>query len=134
MKNIILSASYDLYAAHKLYRDDWSLDKNRDVFGHCSDLHGHQYKIEVNLSGSINENTGMLINGYDVDRIIKETVLKEADHKYLNDLQFFQEHQPTVEWIAYWAYTKLKKAFPENCHLTSVRVYETPTLFAQYSE
>lgn len=132
---IDLVSSYDICAAHKLYRDDWSKDKNRQVFGHCAQLHGHQYKLEVTLSGPISDETGMLINGYDVDKIIREKLFNQIDHKYLNDdIPFFKQYQPTAEWIAVWAFRELKSVFPEGVVLKNIKIYETPSLFAQYSE
>lgn len=130
---IQLSSSYDICAAHKLYRSDWNEKKNRDVFGHCCDLHGHQYKFVIVLEGKINSETGMLINGYETDRIVQEKLLSQVDHKYLNDdISFFKDKLPTAEWIAYWAFHELKDAFPSHVKLKSVRIYETPELYASY--
>ena len=131
---ISLSASYDIYAAHRLHRPDWSEKKNRAVYGNCADLHGHQYKIEITLEGEINPDTGMLINGYDVDGIFRKKILKKIDHKYLNkDVPFFKKNPPTAEWIAAWVFGELQSLFPQRCCLTKVRVYETPNLYAEFS-
>ena len=131
---MLLSCAYDIYAAHQLSRADWDDAKNRSVFGHCANLHGHQYKLEVNLEGTLDNDSGMMVNGYEVDRIIKEKVLSLLDHQFINDVDpFFKTHLTTVEWISFWIFEKLKSAFPANCSLKSIRLYETPNLFATYA-
>lgn len=130
---ISLTSSYDICAAHQLRRSDWNEKKNRAVFGHCADLHGHQYKVEITLVGEINPDTGMLINGYDVDQIFKKKIIEKIDHKYLNkDVSFFKKNLPTAEWIVVWVFGELKKAFPVGIILKQVRVYETPNLYAEF--
>ncbi|MDO8519804.1 MAG: 6-carboxytetrahydropterin synthase [Deltaproteobacteria bacterium] len=131
---IALTTSYDICAAHKLWNKAWDETKNRAAFGHCADLHGHQYKLEVTLTGEISPDTGMLLNGHEIDRIIRDKILTRMDHKYLNDdIPFFKEHQPTAEWIAVWVFEELKGAFQVNCRLVRIRVYETPSLYAEYA-
>ncbi len=130
---IRLSGSYDICAAHQLYREDWTADKNKEVFGHCANVHGHQYRLEIIVEGSIHPETGMLINGYDMDGIVKECIMNRIDHKFLNkDEPFFADHLPTAEWIAVWAFQTLKPAFPKHVKLARVRIYETPSLYAEY--
>ena len=109
---INLVCSYAICAAHRLYRPDWSKDKNVKVFGKCANIHGHQYTLELNLQGELNHDTGMLINGFDVDTIVKPFLEQSFDHKYLNeDVAFFGDKQPTAEWIAVWVYDQLKSKF-----------------------
>lgn len=128
-----LISSYDICAGHRLFRTDWSTEKNREVFGHCANNHGHQYRVELVLKGSLSPETGMLINGYDVDRIVKPFLTQNLDHRFLNDdVAFFKEHQPTAEWIAVWLYNELKSVFPPHVQLARVRVHETPDLAVQY--
>lgn len=133
MPKIKLTTSYPIYASHRLYRADWTDAQNQKAFGHCSRLHGHQYRLEVVLSGEIDPDTGMLLNGYEVDRIIRDKILSKLDHRDLNsEVEFFKAHQPTAEWIAVWIYDEIKSAFPANCRVKRVRVYETPDLCSEY--
>lgn len=131
--NITLSASYDICASHVLKRAEWDEATNLRHFGHCARLHGHQYKITLTLAGRISEQTGMLINGYEVDHIVQEKIIQVMDHRHLNeDIPFFKEHLPTAEWIAVWVFRQLQPAFPVHCNLTKVCIFETPTLFAEF--
>lgn len=130
---IELVCSYDFCSAHKLARDDWNEAQNRSVFGKCATLHGHTYRLEVVLEGKIPGDSGMLINGFDADRIVREKIVQKADHQYLNEaIPFFKTHLPTAEWIAFWVFEELKEAFPAGCSLKKIRVFETPTLYAEY--
>lgn len=133
-QKITLGCAYDICSAHQLSNPLFSVEKNKEVYGHCTQLHGHQYRIEIRLTGEVAHDTGLLINGYEVDRIVKEKVLLQLDHHFLNDLDFFKTHLPTAEWIAIWIFDQLKNEFPKNCQLALVRVYETPTLYAEYAE
>ncbi|OVE81377.1 hypothetical protein BVY03_04120 [bacterium K02(2017)] len=133
MPKTTLICSFDICAAHQLYNKNWDAQKNIKIFGKCANIHGHQYKLEAFLSGSIDQDTGMLINGYEVERIIGTFLKEKFDHKFLNeDVEFFKTHQPTAEWIAAWVYNQIKDMFPENINLDKVRLYETPELAVEY--
>ena len=133
MPKINLICSYHICAAHQLKRDDWSEEKNREVYGHCARVHGHQYKMDLVLSDDINEETHMLINGYSVDSIVKPFLEENFDHHFLNtDVEFFKTHQPTAEWIAVWVYDCLKTKFPAGVELNQVKIFETPELVVCY--
>ncbi len=133
MPSISLYSSYDICAAHRLYNKKWSAAKNKSVYGMCTNLHGHQYKLEILIEGNLNPETGMLLNGFTVDSIVKKKVLSRIDHKYINDdIPYFKKHPSTAEWICVWVFEELKKAFPKGCALKKVRIYETPALFAEY--
>lgn len=132
-RNIELTSSYEVCSAHKLFNPEWDENTNRKVFGKCADLHGHQYRLEITLSGPISEKTGMLVNGFDVDRIVGEVIVKKMDHQYLNDrIPFFKKNPPTAEWIAVWVFDSLKTAFPPECRVKRVRVFETPSMYADF--
>jgi 6-pyruvoyltetrahydropterin/6-carboxytetrahydropterin synthase len=130
---IELGARYTFHAAHRLYNPQWDEKKNESVFGHCARLHGHQYFLEVYLQGPIDEETGMLINGYAMESWVKETVILPLDHRHLNeDVPFFKDHQPTAEWIAIWIHQELSRTLPSECIKLRVRLYETPELWVDY--
>ncbi|MFM7757566.1 MAG: 6-pyruvoyl trahydropterin synthase family protein, partial [Crocinitomicaceae bacterium] len=73
-------------SAHRLYRKDWTDDKNKTVFGKCSNenFHGHNYTLEVWISGNVNQETGYLIDLKIVKDLIKEEISDRFDHKNLN--------------------------------------------------
>lgn len=132
MTEISLVCAYEICAAHKLSRPEWTQEQNEKVYGKCAHVHGHQYRLELLLNGEIQE-TGMLINEFDAEEIVMPFLNNKFDHKYLNeDDAFFKDNPPTAEWIAVWVYRELNELFPKHVTLKQVKVYETPTLAAVF--
>ena len=122
-------------AAHRLYRSDWDDDKNKKVFGKCSNpnFHGHNYELEVGVTGTINQETGFLIDIVELKNIIKEEVEDYLDHKNLNlDVPEFKNLNPTMENIAVLIWDKLNAKLLGRFKL-SVTLYETPRNFVVYT-
>lgn len=122
-------------AAHRLYRKDWDDKKNKSVFGKCSNpnFHGHNYELEVGISGSIDKETGFLIDMEKLKTIIKEEVEEYLDHKNLNiDIPDFKEMNPTMENIAILIWDRLRNKL-ESKFKVSVKLYETPRNFVVYT-
>ncbi|TVR82686.1 MAG: 6-carboxytetrahydropterin synthase [Saprospirales bacterium] len=123
-------------AAHRLYVRDWEFERNKEVFGLCNNpyYHGHNYEIEVCISGSIDPVTGMLINLDYLKRIIKEEIEDYFDHKNLNEqVEEFKTLNPTVENICIVSYERLRKKLDPKYRLR-VRLYETARNYAEYGE
>jgi 6-pyruvoyltetrahydropterin/6-carboxytetrahydropterin synthase len=122
-------------AAHRLYRPDWDDDKNNAVFGKCNNpnFHGHNYELEVGVTGDIDQETGFLIDIVELKNIIKEEVEDYLDHKNLNlDIPEFKELNPTMENIAVLIWDKLN-ASSLGRFKVSVTLYETPRNFVVYT-
>src|ERR1051325_12016562 len=95
-------------AAHILCRDDWSDEKNREVFGACATDHGHKYVVEVTVGGPLDEGTGMVVNLKDVDGVQRREFIDAVDHRHLNrDVEFMREVIPTAENVALAAFHRL---------------------------
>jgi 6-pyruvoyltetrahydropterin/6-carboxytetrahydropterin synthase len=122
-------------AAHRLYRPDWDDEKNNAVFGKCNNpnFHGHNYELEVGVTGAINQETGFLIDIVELKNIIKEEVEDYLDHKNLNlDVPEFKNLNPTMENIAVLIWDKLNAKLLGRFKL-SVTLYETPRNFVVYT-
>lgn len=112
-------------AAHILCRDDWSDEKNREVFGACVTDHGHNYVIEVTVGGAVDPLTGMVVNLKHVDSVLKREFIKAVDHRHLNrDVDFMRGVIPTAENIALAAFRRLEPHL-KPARLLKVRVVET---------
>ncbi|MBW2939100.1 6-carboxytetrahydropterin synthase [Aureisphaera sp. CAU 1614] len=121
-------------AAHRLYRKDWSDEKNSEVFGKCSNpnFHGHNYELEVGVTGDVDPTTGFVINLDVLKKVIFEEVEKPFDHKNLNiEVPEFKNLNPTVENIAIVIWNKLRKKLDSKYGI-SVKLYETPRNFVVY--
>jgi 6-pyruvoyltetrahydropterin/6-carboxytetrahydropterin synthase len=122
-------------AAHRLYRKDWSFEKNDAVFGKCNNpnYHGHNYELIASVTGEIDPETGYVIDVKILKDIIKAEVEDAFDHKNLNlDVPEFDELNPTAENIVVVIYNKIKAKLEKNLDL-EVTLYETPRNFVSYS-
>lgn len=121
-------------AAHRLYRKDWSEQKNAEVFGLCSNpfFHGHNYDLEVKVTGEVDPETGYVIDLKILKDIIREEVLDKFDHRNLNeDTEEFRHLNPTAEHIAWVIYEKIRKRLDPRYDI-QVKLYETERNFVEY--
>lgn len=121
-------------AAHRLHNPDWDDETNREIFGKCNNpnFHGHNYEIEVKVTGEVNPKTGFVMNVSELKSIIREKVTDRYDHKNLNlDVDDFKNLIPTAENIARKIYQNIVIELPDNLDL-KIKVYETPRNIAEY--
>lgn len=121
-------------AAHRLHNPNWSDEKNKAVFGLCNNplYHGHNYELEVKVTGEVDPDTGYVIDLGWLSKIIKEQVEDKLDHKNLNlEVPEFKELNPTAEHICYVIWQILRKELPNSLDLC-VRLYETPRNYVEY--
>ena len=131
---VTVSRKAHFNAAHRLYRKDWSDEKNTEVFGLCNNpnFHGHNYELIVSVTGAINPETGFVIDMKDLKTIIKSQVEDEFDHKNLNvEVEEFKELNPTAENIVVVIYNKIRQHIDSNLDL-EITLYETPRNFVSY--
>lgn len=125
---IVISKEFHFSAGHQLYRDDWSQDRNRRVFDKCINVHGHNYVLEVTLSGSVDVETGMILNYYRLDKIV-EPIVTRLDHCRggLNELftGMLTTAENLVERIAQLIIDELQ-ARASHVFLAQVVLKETP--------
>ncbi len=132
---VTVSRKAHFNAAHRLYRKDWSHEKNDEVFGLCNNpnFHGHNYEIIVSVTGEIDQETGYVIDMKVLKDIIKSEVENAFDHKNLNiEVSEFKQLNPTAENIVVVIYNKLRPKLSNNLDL-EVILYETPRNFVKYS-
>ena len=133
--NLTISRKAHFNAAHKLYRPDWSDEKNESVFGKCANenFHGHNYDLTVSLTGKVDPETGYVYDLGKLKDIIKKEVEDYLDHKNLNlDIPEFKNLNPTAENIAILIYDRLINHFKPDYKL-KITLYETPRNFVEYS-
>lgn len=122
-------------AAHRLYRKDWSDEKNNTVFGKCNNpnFHGHNYELIVSITGEISPETGFIMDVKILADLIKLHIEDEFDHKNLNlDVPDFENLNPTAENIAVVIWQKLRNQIEIKYDLEVV-LYETPRNYVTYS-
>jgi 6-pyruvoyltetrahydropterin/6-carboxytetrahydropterin synthase len=131
---IELGRRYRFSASHRLHSPHLSEEENYRVFGKCNNPygHGHNYVLEVNLSGEVDPATGMIANLADLDAFVERQVLAEFDHKSLNeDVPAFGNRVPTTENLCIEIF-QLLKTFP-HAKLERIRVQETGNNSFEYA-
>lgn len=132
---VTVSRKAHFNAAHRLYRKDWSFEKNDQIFGKCNNpnYHGHNYELIASVTGAIDQETGFVIDVKILKDIIKTEVEDAFDHKNLNlDVAEFKDLNPTAENIVVVVYNKIKAKLKPDLDL-EVTLYETPRNFVSYS-
>ena len=121
-------------AAHRLFNPAWDEATNSKVFGKCAlpNYHGHNYELDVKLTGVPNADTGYVMDLKELSELIKKEILDRFDHRNLNlDTVEFRNLNPTAENIAIVIYSLLRQHLTEQLDL-QVRLYETPRNFVEY--
>ena len=122
-------------AAHRLYRPNWSDEKNEAIFGKCNNphYHGHNYELIVSVTGEVDPETGYVLDVKILKDFIKSEIEDTLDHKNLNlEVPEFKHKNPTAENIVIFIYNKLKVVLEDDLDL-EVTLYETPRNFVSYS-
>jgi 6-pyruvoyltetrahydropterin/6-carboxytetrahydropterin synthase len=121
-----LTRRYRFSASHRLHSADMSDEENRVTFGKCNNPygHGHNYFLEVTVSGRVDESTGMVCNLVDLDGFVEREVLGRYNLENLNTLQEFAQTVPTTENLCVEIFEILQRGF-RLAHLERVRIEET---------
>lgn len=123
-------------AAHRMFRQDWSDEKNLEVFGKCSNptWHGHNYILWVTIRGEPSEDHGFVMNLTTLKKIIQERVTDKLDHKNMNtDVDFMEGKIATTENLAISIWNELKPYIEkEGAELHCVKVEETENNYIEY--
>jgi 6-pyruvoyltetrahydropterin/6-carboxytetrahydropterin synthase len=121
-----LTRRYCFSASHRLHSDAMSAEENRTTYGKCNNPygHGHNYALEVTVSGQVEASTGMVCNLVDLDGFVAREILARYEHSNLNTLPEFSGHVPTTENLCTEIYEILQRGFT-HAHLEKVRMEET---------
>ena len=121
-----LTRRYWFSASHRLHSDEMSAEENRATYGKCNNPygHGHNYALEVTVSGAVDARTGMVCNLVDLDGFMARDILARYEHVNLNTLPEFSHRVPTTENLCVEIYEILQRGF-HQAHLEKVRMEET---------
>jgi 6-pyruvoyltetrahydropterin/6-carboxytetrahydropterin synthase len=121
-----LTRRYMFSASHRLHSDAMSDAENAATYGKCNNPygHGHNYTLEITVSGPVDESTGMICNLVDLDGFVQREILERFDHQNLNTLTEFAGTVPTTENLCMGVYDILQRGF-RRAHLEKVRFEET---------
>lgn len=126
-------------AAHKLHNPNWSLAKNKEVFGPCANTnwHGHNYELIVTVKGKADPDTGFVIDLKKLSTLIRTHIIEKVDHKNLNlDVAFMEDKLASTEnlIVEFWKILepRILDISNKNAQLHSLKLYETPRNYVEY--
>ena len=132
MSNPYLTKVFHFNAAHQYGHSDWTDEKNWEVFGPDSKIHGHNYTLEVMVTGNIVEDTGFLVDLGHLKKIVKKNVIDILDHSLFNvEVKFFKDKQPSSENLVIFIWNQIQSEL-KGAKLHRIRLHETPTIFTDY--
>lgn len=129
-RKVCLTRIESFSCAHRLNSPHLTSEENVKIYGKCNRIngHGHNYKVEISVSGNIDQRVGMVMSLDDLKVIINEKVMDKLDHRNIDlDVKEFRENQipSTAENIACYIFNEISSALPSNVKLDSVKLYET---------
>jgi 6-pyruvoyltetrahydropterin/6-carboxytetrahydropterin synthase len=131
---VVISRRESFNAAHELRNPDLSEAENRRLYGKCANLHGHNYVLEVEVTGAIDPTTGYVFDLKRLSGVISRRIIEEVDHRNLNtDVPWLDGLIPTAENLAVAFWERIRTELPEGS-LRTVRVWETDKNWAEVGE
>jgi len=128
-----LTKQYKFCAAHKYWNKSWDKAKNLEIFGDDVKLHGHNYVLDITVSGTIDPNSGFIINIKDLNKVVNDMVISVLDHSQIEkDIKWFEGKQPSTENLVIFIWNQIEKFIGNNAFLYSVKLRETPTIYTTY--
>jgi len=135
---VYISRREHFNAAHKLFNENWSSEKNQEVFGNCANenWHGHNFELEITLEGEPDPETGFIVDLKKLGELVNNLVIDKLDHKNLNlDVDFMKGKMPTIEVLIkeIWKILEPKiSSITKDGKLFRLKLHETSKQFAEY--
>ena len=132
MSHPFLTKIFYFNAAHQYGHKNWPSEKNWAVFGPASKIHGHNYTLEVMVTGPINKETGFIVDLGDLKKIVKTHVIDILDHSQFDvEVSWFKNRQPSSENLVKYIWHQIEPRL-KDAKLYRIRLHETPTIFTDY--
>ena len=127
-----LTKTFHFCAAHQYGHEDWSEQKNIDMFGSDAQIHGHNYTLEVTVKGEINPDTGFIVDLAHLKEIVNTNIIKKLDHSQIEkDIPWFKNKQPSSENLVVFIWEVIAHDL-KGVKLHRIRLQETPTITTDY--
>ena len=128
-----ITKQFKFCAAHKYWNDSWTHDKNYEVFGDDIKVHGHNYVLDITVTGPIDEDSGFVFDIQKLKKIVDTHVVSVIDHSQIQeDIKWFEGKQPSTENMVFFIWNKIQDKIPSGAILHCVKLRETPTIFTKY--
>ena len=130
---IYLTKQYKFCAAHKYWNNDWSDQKNIEVFDEDIKVHGHNYALSITVKGQIDDGSGFIIDIKKLNKIVSKYIIDIFDHSQIEkDINWFKNKQPSTENMVFFMWNEIVDRIPSGAILHCIKLRETPTIFSEY--
>ncbi len=132
MANPYLTKVFTFCAAHQYGHDDWTRERNQETFGADARVHGHNYTLEVTVTGPVNPDTGFIVDLGSLKQVVETRVVQLLDHSQIErDVPWFKGKQPSSENLVQFIWEQVAP-YLEKVELVRIRLRETPTIYTDY--
>ncbi len=132
MSNPIITKKYHFCASHKYGNSNWSEEKNYEVFGKDYNNHGHNYILEVSVTGPIDPDSGWLVDLQKLNILVRSKIVDVMDHSQIEkDIDWFKGKQPSSENILVWAWNEIAPRMEQGT-IHRLRLVETHSIHTDY--
>jgi len=128
-----ITKQFKFCAAHKYWNDDWSDEKNYKIFEDDVRIHGHNYELDVTISGEPCRESGFIVNISELKKIVDKYVIEVLDHSQIQeDVKWFHDKQPSTENLVIFIWNQISPHVNEKMKLYKIKLRETPTIYTDY--
>ena len=128
-----ITKQFKFCAAHKYWNDAWDYDKNYQVFGDDVKVHGHNYLLDISVTGPINKDSGFVYDIQSLKDIVDSHVISILDHSQIEkDVEWFKGKQPSTENLVLFIWESIASYIESPARLHKIKLRETPTIFTEY--
>ena len=128
-----LTKQFKFCAAHKYWNEKWSKDKNYQVFGDDIKVHGHNYILDITITGTVDEDSGFIYDIQKLKSLVDNKVIKVIDHSQIQeDINWFKGKQPSTENLVLFIWESIASHIDKPAKLYKIKLRETPTIFTEY--
>ena len=130
---IYLTKQYKFCAAHKYWNDNWTEEKNKQIFEDDVRIHGHNYELDITISGKPSEQSGFIVNISELKDIVDKNVINILDHSQIQeDIEWFKTRQPSTENLVIFIWEQINPHINGEMKLHKIKLRETPTIYTEY--
>lgn len=128
-----ITKQFKFCAAHKYWNDNWTDEKNKEIFEDDIKIHGHNYVLDITISGKPSKESGFIVNISELKKIVNEYVINILDHSQIQeDIEWFKSRQPSTENLVIFIWNQLNPHIGSKMELYKIKLRETPTIYTEY--
>ncbi len=128
-----ITKQFKFCAAHKYWNDNWTEEKNKEIFEDDIRIHGHNYQLDITISGQPSEESGFIVNISELKKIVDKNVINILDHSQIQeDIEWFKRKQPSTENLVIFIWQQIDPHIKGKMKLHKIKLRETPTIYTEY--